>query len=77
MTNLAEHLMNFEIDFDYRFDESIHDRFIVANNGWRINIGRGLDIYKRIEDRYSMAWQNPLLRRCRNTSISFQKYEME
>lgn len=34
------------INFDVSFDPSIHDRSIVANTGWRINLGRGLDIFQ-------------------------------
>lgn len=34
------------ITLDVRFDATIHDRSIVANSGWRINLGRGLDIFQ-------------------------------
>lgn len=37
------------VHFDVRFEEGLHDRSIVADNGWRINPGRGLDIYQRYE----------------------------
>ena len=72
---VAEHLADYEIDFDYKFDETIHDRYIIANNGWKIILGRGFDIYQRVEERYSMARVNPLLRRCRGCSITFGKKE--
>ena len=34
------------ITLDVKFDATIHDRSIVANSGWRINLGRGLDIFQ-------------------------------
>ena len=34
------------INLDVKFDGTIHDRSIVANSGWRINLGRGLDIFQ-------------------------------
>ena len=35
------------INFTYEFDEFIHDRSIDMNNGWKIILGRGLDIYQK------------------------------
>lgn len=36
------------ITLDVTFDGTIHDRSIVANSGWRINLGRGLDIFQYV-----------------------------
>lgn len=33
-----------------RFDESIHDRRIETNHGWRIDLGKGLDIWQKPTD---------------------------
>jgi ATP-dependent Lon protease len=46
------------IVFTYEFDASIHDRKIVSDTGWRINLGRGLDIYQF----YDRNQLNPLVR---------------
>ena len=35
------------IKFDVEWDESIHDRSISANSGWKILLGRGLDIFQK------------------------------
>jgi len=35
------------IKFNVHWDESIHDRSIRANNGWKILLGRGLDIFQK------------------------------
>lgn len=44
------------ISLDVKFDASIHDRSIVANSGWRINLGRGLDIFQFVtNDAFDLA----------------------
>ena len=35
------------IKFNVQWDESIHDRSITADNGWKILLGRGLDIFQK------------------------------
>lgn len=35
------------IKFNVHWDESIHDRSIRADNGWKILLGRGLDIFQK------------------------------
>ncbi|WP_454778218.1 BREX system Lon protease-like protein BrxL [Georgenia muralis] len=35
------------IKFNVKWDETIHDRSITADNGWRILLGRGLDIFQK------------------------------
>jgi len=35
------------INFDVEWDERIHDRSIWANNGWKVLLGRGLDIFQK------------------------------
>jgi ATP-dependent Lon protease len=35
------------IKFNVRWDQTIHDRSIRADNGWRILLGRGLDIFQK------------------------------
>lgn len=44
------------ITLDVKFDGTIHDRSIVANSGWRINLGRGLDIFQFVpNDGFDLA----------------------
>ena len=35
------------INFNVQFDEKIHDRSLRTDNGWKILLGRGLDIFRR------------------------------
>ena len=59
----------------YEFSESGHDRSIVTDTGWRVILGRGLDIYQRYSDN---DWLNPLtrqqkLRRVKEFSVTYQR----
>lgn len=38
------------VRLNVRLDDTIHDRRIEANNGWRIDLGKGLDIWQRPSD---------------------------
>ena len=59
------------IKFTYEFDRSQHDRWIEADNGWRINLGRGLDIYHRPEGRFTLGFVDQSRRRCKATTVTF------
>ena len=61
------------IDFTYDFDAS-HDRFIRLDNGWQINLGRGLDIFDKVE-RFSIDRISQEDRRCKACSIAFVRAE--
>jgi len=50
-TELAESLADIGIVFTYELNDSIHDRSIETNNGWKIILGRGLDIWSFISRR--------------------------
>jgi len=70
------------IHFTYAFDANLHDRSITLDNGWKILLGRGLDIYKRVEGHYNMEEICPELRKCKECEITIintiqedQKYD--
>ncbi len=43
------------IDLSYEFNDVQHDRSIDLNNGWKIILGRGLDIWQKTNGRYDIA----------------------
>lgn len=45
---LKRTLKDFRILLSYEFDSGIHDRSITSDSGWKIVLGRGLDIWKRV-----------------------------
>lgn len=65
---LQEDLAPRGIEFSWFFD-AVHDRSIVLDNGWTINLGRGLDIYERYS-RFSLCATRPENRSCKEFSVS-------
>lgn len=47
LTDIQDQAASVGIKLSVQWDGSIHDRSIVANNGWKILLGRGLDIFQR------------------------------
>jgi ATP-dependent Lon protease len=39
------------ITFTYEIDDTIHDRYIQSDNGWKIVLGRGLDMFNKFDDK--------------------------
>ena len=61
------------VRFTFAFDPSAHDRMIETDTGWRILLGRGLDIFHRVESRYSLGFIDQTQRLCKATTISMTK----
>lgn len=62
------------IDFEYSYDgtDSIHDRNMVFNNGWKIILGRGLDIFQVFDtDMLSFASRVQEIRKCKAFEITY------
>ena len=49
LNGIKDSLINVDITFTWAFDESIHDRYITTDTGWKIIPGRGLDIFQRFD----------------------------
>jgi len=60
------------INLSYRFEEH-HDRYIEADNGWKIVLGRGLDIFQKPEGRFSIGDIDQSRRKCRACEITYLK----
>ncbi|MCF8307422.1 MAG: BREX system Lon protease-like protein BrxL [Bacteroidales bacterium] len=68
---IQESLESMEIYFTYEFDDSIHDRFIETNNGWKIILGRGLDLFQKTDGPFDLAEIYQEKRLCRHTQITY------
>ena len=67
---LVDDLKPHGIVLEFKFDARLHDRKIKLDNGWIIKIGRGFDIYQRIERPRSGLGMNDFdLRPCLETSV--------
>ena len=61
------------INFTYEFDEYIHDRSIEMDNGWKIVLGRGLDIYQKTGGYTDITDYIQERRLCKACEITFVK----
>lgn len=60
------------IAFDVTLDSKIHDRSIVADTGWRINLGRGLDIFQYVSnDAFDLAARVQEYRQVRAFGVTY------
>ncbi|MBJ10342.1 MAG: TIGR02688 family protein [Flavobacteriales bacterium] len=55
----------------YEFDDNIHDRSIELNNGWKIVLGRGLDIWQKTGGWYDINEYVQEKRLCKACEITF------
>ena len=46
-SEIIDSLSSISIDLSYEFNDTLHDRSIEMNNGWKIILGRGLDIWQK------------------------------
>ncbi|SKB35002.1 BREX system Lon protease-like protein BrxL [Maribacter arcticus] len=60
------------INLTYKMEQH-HDRFIASDNGWKINLGRGLDIFEKIEGRFNVAELDQNRRKCKECHITYLK----
>ncbi|MDZ5446076.1 BREX system Lon protease-like protein BrxL [Micromonospora sp. 4G57] len=60
------------INFDVAFDDTIHDRSIVTDAGWRILLGRGLDIFQYVTgDAFDLATKLQAFRQVKAFGITY------
>ncbi len=59
--------------FSYEFDDFIHDRSIEMNNGWKVILGRGLDIWQKTGGWYDINEYIQERRLCKACEITYVK----
>ena len=57
----------------YEFDDFIHDRSISLDNGWKVILGRGLDIWQKTGGWYDINEYLQEKRLCKSCEITFLK----
>jgi ATP-dependent Lon protease len=70
LEELQESLTDIGINFNFRLEEH-HDRYIAADNGWKITLGRGLDIFEKIEGRFNVAGIDQTRRKCKACELTY------
>ncbi len=68
---MAESLAPLGIFFTFEFDDNIHDRSITLDNGWKIVLGRGLDIFQKTQGWFDIAEYDQTQRRCKATEVTY------
>jgi ATP-dependent Lon protease len=69
-TEIIDSISSLGIDLSYEFSDVLHDRSIEMNNGWKIILGRGLDIWQKTTGRYDIAEYYQEKRLCKEFEIT-------
>ena len=69
--NMALSVESMGINLTYEFDDFIHDRYIELNNGWKIILGRGLDIWQRTGGWFDINEYVQEQRLCKSCEVTF------
>ncbi|MDX9712583.1 MAG: BREX system Lon protease-like protein BrxL [Ignavibacteriaceae bacterium] len=75
LNEIAESVFDMGIKMSFEFNPNQHDRFILADNGWKIVLGRGLDIFLKPEGKFNVADLYQEKRKCRATEITYLRTE--
>lgn len=73
LNEIKESLSQDRINLNYRFQAGLHDRWVEADTGWRIILGRGLDIFQKPEGKFTLGFVDQTKRRCKATTITYVK----
>ena len=73
LEEIQESIQEIGIHLSYRF-ENLHDRNIIADNRWKITLGRGLDIFEKSENRFSVADIDQTRRKCKACEITYLRF---
>ena len=74
-SDMMDSLEPIGIKFTYEFDENLHDRSIKLNNGWKIVLGRGLDIFQKTNGWFDIADHYQEVRKCKDCEITYLREE--
>lgn len=72
-SEMQDSLEQLGIQFSYEFNDVQHDRSIEVNNGWKIVLGRGLDIYQKTNGWYDIAEYYQEKRLCKECEVTYLK----
>lgn len=70
LKDVQETLSEIGINFTYDMQD-LHDRSIMTDNGWKVLLGRGLDVFERANGRFNVAEFDQRKRKWKNCEITF------
>ena len=59
------------VKLSFEFSDTQHDRSITLNNGWKIILGRGLDIWQKTNGRFDIAEYAQEKRKCKEFEVTY------
>lgn len=70
LSEIIDSVSSLGMDLSYEFNDTLHDRSIELNNGWKIILGRGLDIWQKTTGRYDIAEYYQEKRLCKEFELT-------
>lgn len=70
-------LESMEIDFSFEFNDSIHDRSLIMDTGWKVVLGRGLDIWQKTTGWYDLSEFIQEKRQCKGCEVTYLKLKKD
>lgn len=70
LQSLQDNLSSIGVNFNFKIDDTIHDRYILIDDNWKIVLGRGLDIWNKTNGYFDIAEANQLYRSCKAFSMT-------
>lgn len=67
---LTDSMLPLGIRLTFEYDGTIHDRYILSDTGWRMNLGRGLDIWNKTSGYFDIAAFKQEHRTCKASGIT-------
>lgn len=73
LKEISDTVFDLGIQLSYDLNPNLHDRYIETDHGWKIVMGRGLDIFLKSDGRFDIAelWQEK--RKCKACEITYIK----
>ena len=77
LETIKESCMQMGIEFTFRYNSTIHARSITTDNGWKVLLDRGLDIYQNCErkDAFQFTTRIQKFRPCKRFEITYLRNE--
>jgi ATP-dependent Lon protease len=72
-SDMKDSLEQAGVVFNYEFNDILQDRCIELNNGWKIILSRGLDIFQKTNGWYDIAEYAQEKRLCKECEITYVK----
>jgi ATP-dependent Lon protease len=66
---IGSSLLDHGIKLNLKFSETLHDQEIRLDNGWTIQIGRGFDLYQKLDNWFSVGTADLEMRPCMETRV--------